>query len=404
MRNPLTAVLSRLVVVVALALTGVGLAVVSAAPPASAGTLDCGLPAGRPTSGQLQLDRSSVRPGERTIGIVSDLRTWPIRLIGGGSGETFESCVPWAPGIRTEVMVHDNAGYFVVSVPATVRAGTYQIGLVFAEGGTPLTGGTLVRFNVPLTVTASPAPITGSTKACQQSHRSATVGTLQSGGGFIGRTLGAQIIAGDPLQVGGLNEYDRLAYIACLAGQAYPVTGLASSTSQFSLPVPADLQPGNHSLVVFGWTAAPGGIATWRATVLIEAAPTLQLSPDPAPAGSWLSVSGSCDHTTSISLISRAFDRNNGHNWDNLNGVWQFSGQGSAGTFSGRILLRNDISGDFGVGMRCGGGLAASTTLTVSPSLSATGSAVAPELATGGASVLAGAGLLILARRRSARR
>ncbi|HEU5270031.1 MAG TPA: hypothetical protein VFU36_08910 [Jatrophihabitans sp.] len=71
----------------------------------------------------------------------------------------------------------------------------------------------------------------------------------------------------------------------------------------------------------------------------------------------------------------------------------------SAGNFSGRILLKSTASGTYQVTMRCGGGRAAGTTLTVQPVLAASGRPVLPGLAIGGLSLLLGLVLLRAGRR-----
>jgi len=502
----------------ALALLLPALAVLAPAAPAAAETPLCQQSLPQPSSGNFELDRGSVRPGETTIGVVSGLAAWPVHLF-GGSGETFTACLPGAAFPRAEVMAHDDAAYFLVAVPASLRPGSYRVGLLFYEGGGPLSGGRLVRFDVPLTVTAHPAPVSGTTPACRHTHPAAGTGALAGPGrAQIGVPISAVLRGLDPRMIGVLNEYDGLDYIACLAGRASPITHLVRSDTPFQVPVPADLTPGGHSLVVIG--PGPGGLVRWRlvvvlmapptlhlpksalagtrqpvsgscdhaatialvsaafdnsgshdwrgsldgtlqpgpngvwqfraagsagsfsgqillkatadgtypvvmrcggglalsTTLTVEAKPQLRLSPNPARSGSWLSVSGRCPHTDTVSLISAAFDHSGQHDWDGINGVWQFGTTGSAGTFSGRVLLRDTAAGSYHVGMRCGGGLAASAPLTVRPAsagspaqpssgtpvLPATGRPVLPLALTGVLSLLLGAVLLRVARRRPA--
>lgn len=378
------------------------LSLLAPAAPAASETPICQQTLPEPASGTFTLDRTSLRPGERTIGIVSGLASWPVHLF-GGSGETFEACVPGAAFPRVEVMAHDNAAYFLVPITPSLPAHNYQIGLLFYEGGQPLSGGRLVRFNAALTVTAHPTPVSGITPACQQTHPAATTGGIAGpGGALTGTPITAAVRGLDPRWTGGLNEYDRLDYIACLAGQATPITDLRRSDSPFEVPVPADLASGRHSLVVIGLGA--GGLVTWRIAVLVLAHPELNLSPNPAPAGSWLSVSGNCAAPqSSASLISAAFDNSGQHDFDGTNGVWQFPGKGSAGSFSGRVLLKSTASGAYHVTMRCGGGLAGGAVLTVQPVLAVTGRAVLPSVVVGGLSLLLGLALVAVARPRPGR-
>lgn len=144
------------------------------------------------------LDRGSVRPGETTIGIVSGLAAWPVRLF-GGSGETFMACVPGSQSQRVEVMAHDNAAYFLVPTATSLRPGHYQIGLLFSEGGQPLSGGRLVRFTATLTVTANPTRVSGITPACRQPHPAAAAGTVAAPGSALAGTRVSVAVRGvDP--------------------------------------------------------------------------------------------------------------------------------------------------------------------------------------------------------------
>lgn len=341
------------------------------AAPAASETPICQQTLPEPTSGAFTLDRTSLGPGERTIGVVGGLASWPVHLF-GGSGETFEACLPGAAAPQPEVMAHDNAAYFLVQ-SYTPRPGTYRVGLLFYEGGQPLSGGRLVRFDATLTVTANATPVNGITPACRQSHPAATTGRLVLGGSTLtGGALIPSVQGLDPRLIDGLNEYDHFDYIACLAGQATPITDLPSSDSTFVVWIPKDLAPGSHSLIVIG--PGMGGLVTWRMDVRVVATPQLRMSPSPAPAGSWLAVSGSCENTQSISLISGAFDNSGRHAWRGSlfgelqpgpNGVWRFPGKGSTGSFSGRVLLRSTATGDFRVIMLCSGGLSYGTMLTV---------------------------------------
>lgn len=165
--------------------------------------------------------------------------------------------------------------------------------------------------------------------------------------------------------------------------------------------MPSDLAPGNHSLVIIG--ISTNGLATWRQAILVTARPVLRMSPNPAPAGSWLSVSGSCPDARSISLISAGFDNRGSHDWDGTNGVWRFTGSGAEGSFSGRLLVKSTASGAYRVTIRCDGGLAGHATLTVRPALAATGGPVLADLVIGGLSLLLGLILVRIARRRPAR-
>lgn len=251
------------------------------------------------TDGHLAVDRTPARPGEPAIGVLSGFQQWPQGLVGGGSGEVFESCTPWGTG-DLQVMIHDTSALFLIPVPAGTHAGTYGVSVMFHQGSTTPTDLTqTVRLSASLTV----GDTTGPSSVCRLQHATASAGVLH---------LPDSVHAGDelPVTVTGadtsyLNEYDHLYFVACLAGYAtpitYPGTASARSTSTFTVPVPAALAPGAYELRVTGAladTAVPANaVVWWRQTVVVQkqaVAPTQTTAPRPPaqPAQPPLAVTG----------------------------------------------------------------------------------------------------------------
>jgi len=393
----------------AAAVAVLGLAGLGQAAPAAATVPLCqqNLPAAG--SGTLTLDRGAVAPASTVVGVISGLTAWPVYLF-GGSGETFSTCTPWTSvDGHTEAMAHDAAAYFLISVPATAQPGSYPIEVVFSEGGTALTPGTLVRLEATLEVNRVPSAVTGTTGACRQSHAAATTGTYAGPGAAVtGGQMAMGIFGLDPRAIHGIDFTSGLTYLACLAGQATPITGLPRSGAPFHVSVPDNLSLGGHSIVIIGADGA-GGLRQWRSVVLIRARPHLILPADPVPAGSVITVSGNCDRTPVVTLISGAFDTRGEHDWTGptygvllpgTDGVWRFPTSGPLGDFSGQVLLRSSAVGQYPVTLRCSGGLSMTTSVTVTAALAATGSPARTELVTGLISLSVGLALAGLASRR----
>jgi hypothetical protein len=234
------------------------------------------------TDGHLTVDRSSVRPGESTLGVLTDFTQWPAGLIGGGSGETFLSCAPWLPLGHAEVMTHDVAAMFLITVPTGTPPGTYRVGVVFYQGSRqPFDSGPAARLDASLTVSARPSP-PGPSPACQLSHAPAAGGSLeapamaQSGTGIQVAVTGVK-----PTRLSWLNEYAHLQFVACLGGRATAVTTLASGTSPFTVAVPAGLRPGPYRLTVTGTLDAT--VSEWGHAIQVSSPPPPSAPPTVAP-------------------------------------------------------------------------------------------------------------------------
>ena len=236
------------------------------------------------TDGHLTLDRTSIKPGESTLAVLSAFHQWPQRLIGGGSGETFLSCAAWLPLGKAEVMVHDSAGLFQITVPAGTKPGTYSVGVVFYQGSTKpsLTdGGRKVRLSVPLTVTNHPAT-SGNSPVCQLHHAAASAGRVQAPSSTHAEsTLPVAVTGIAQSRIGALNEYHQIAYVACFAGR----TAATSATSSFNVVIPPAMQPGSYDLQVTG--VLDGSVVTWKRNVAVagvsQPTPTPTRTPTPTP-------------------------------------------------------------------------------------------------------------------------
>jgi hypothetical protein len=249
---------------------GTGLASV---PAATAETPICQQQLPAATDGRLTLDGSPVRPGGSTLAVLSDFRQWPARLIGGGSGETFVSCAPWLPLGRAQVMAHDAAALFDITVPVGTKPGVYVVGVVFYQGSTqPMDGGLKVRLNAVLTVSVEVQTPPGPSPVCQLSHAAAPFGSLLvEGPTTVGAPLSVSLTGVVASRVGKLNEYDRLTYVACLGGRATAVTDLPVATSSFVVPVPLGLRPGGYDLTVTGTFDAT--VVSWSRSIQVVGSP-----------------------------------------------------------------------------------------------------------------------------------
>lgn len=259
--------LSILTVLAALALFPV-LAVPAAVPAhAAAGNCTQTLPAA--TDGRLTLDRTAVRPGSYTLAYVSGFRQWPQGLVGGGSGETFESCTPWLEGGQAEVMIHDSAGFFRFLVPAGTASGTYSVSVIFNEGSTqPMDYTNTRRLSAQLTVSPN-APVTTTTSTvCRLAHAAATAGSLQApSSARPGSSINVSL-RGVPA-VGYLNEYGGiLRFITCLGGNATAVTG---TTMSATVPVPSNLADGDYDIAVTGATTGTMSVVVWTRRIHVQA-------------------------------------------------------------------------------------------------------------------------------------
>lgn len=273
--------LALLVAVAPLALVLAPAQAAAQAPSARAASAECGRNIPLATDGRLTLDRTSVRPGDSVLGILSNFRQWPEGLIGGGSGETFESCATWGPNQESEVLFHDAAGMFLFPVPLGTKPGTYQVEVIFFQGSTdPMQYEHRARLTTPVTVTTQPADMPSA--ACRLHHGVAGPGaltapaTVQAGGDLtvtvLTRRYGAY-----------LNEYDRLYFVACLNGRATVIAHQSTRPRSFTVPVPSGLQPGSYDLVVTGLLPDGAGqvaINSWHSSVVVQAAPS---SPSPPP-------------------------------------------------------------------------------------------------------------------------
>ena len=248
-------------------------------PPANAApsvASNCWPHAAAATDGHLALDRSSVRPGEQVLGVLSGFEQWPEGLF-GGSGETFQSCGTWGTH-ETEVIIHDTAGFFLLRVPAHTEPGSYQVEVRFYQGSADEADGTKpVRLTTSVAVTDEPMHEAGVSPACALRHSAATNGRL---------TKPAPVHPGGQLPVsltgvksiGFLNEYDDLYFVACLAGRATPITYSGAPRSSFTVAVPSGLRPGSSQLVV---TGVSRHVVSWRRSILVQGQQAATPTPTP---------------------------------------------------------------------------------------------------------------------------
>lgn len=237
------------------------------------------VPAPAATDGRLTLDRTSVRPGDTAIGVLSDFRQWPQGIIGGGSGETFKFCNPWQPYRDYLVLFHDTAALFLIHVPVGTKPGSYPISVrFFKDAASSSDLGFQVGLTASLTVTTTPRASSGVSPACALHHAASPFGALSAPG---------SVQSGHPLSVSvtgvgkvyPFSESQRLYFVACLAGQATAVTFPGDPGRSFTVPVPAGLRPGSYDLVVTGWAAANpesgAAIRSWHRSVTVTQPPVL---------------------------------------------------------------------------------------------------------------------------------
>ncbi|MCL3863225.1 hypothetical protein [Actinotalea sp. K2] len=243
------------------------------------------------TDGTLTLDVPAVQAGTPVLGVLTGFGEWPTRFIGGGSGETFISCTPWAPMGAAEAMALESqdAGLFLVGVPVGTAPGAYPISVMFYEGsGTMHDGGTLVRLSTTVTVSADPITLTPGV-ACQRTGGQAPVGRLIGDdtapvGGRL--TLGLADVPSDTTIY--FNEYDQLWFLACLDGRALVVReNISAGTAE--LEVPPGLAAGTYTLRL--WGLLDGNRVWWERVVTVadDARPATPARPTlPATGASWL--------------------------------------------------------------------------------------------------------------------
>ncbi len=234
-------------------LLGICLSAVTTAVPARAETPICeqSLPAA--TAGAIAVDRAAVTVGQRALVVLSGFRRWPAGLVGGGSGETFLSCVPWTPQGKEEVMPQAAAAFFLIPVPARTGTVSHHLSVVFREGSTQPSGdGRLVRLSTTLPVTgASTAP--GPSPVCRATLPAASGGRLVAPPfAAAGTTVRVRITGVAPARLGLLNEYDRLRYVGCVANRASTGTDPSDGTASFGVRIPTTAPPGRYQVRVFG--------------------------------------------------------------------------------------------------------------------------------------------------------
>jgi LPXTG-motif cell wall-anchored protein len=238
---------------------------------AGGGSPGCGVPASG--DGRLTLDRTSVRPGDTVLAVLSHFRQWPQGIVGGGSGETFASCTPWLPFPEIMAVAHDTAGLYLIHVPLGTKPGRYPVGVEFLKEPSHTDFGFHIGLTAWLTVTANPPAQVGVSPACALKHAASPVGALSTPASVRpGGTL--------PVSVTGvaksypLNEYERLYFVACLAGRATPVSYPRNPSLSFTVPVPSGLRPGSYDLVVTGIVAANqntnANFFSWHRTVVVQ--------------------------------------------------------------------------------------------------------------------------------------
>ncbi|MGW6130266.1 hypothetical protein ACWFNE_09595 [Cellulomonas sp. NPDC055163] len=222
------------------------------------------------TDGILTPDTATVRPGVPALAILTGFARWPTGLVGGGSGETFMSCTPWAPQGAAEVMAPREPALFLVDVPAGAPAGAYPLSVYFIDGPVPPgTPGTRVQLSTTLTVSPGHVPVPGSSAVCALPAEAAPSGRLVLPGTVApGGTLPLGLV--DAVgQVGGFNEYDTLWAVACVDGVATPVVQDLSSGATAEASVPAGSSPGPRAVRLLG--VLDGRAVWWDATVIVTA-------------------------------------------------------------------------------------------------------------------------------------
>ena len=250
-------------------LLGICLSAVPTAVPARAQTPVCeqSLPAA--TAGAIAVDRAAVTVGQSALVVLSGFRRWPAGLVGGGSGETFLSCVPWTPQGKAEVMPQAAAVFFLIPVPARTAPGSHHLSVVFREGSTQPSGdGRLVRLSTTLRVTgASTAP--GPSPACRATLPAAPGGRLVAPSGAApGTTVSLRITGVAPARLGLLNEYDRHRYVVCVADRASTGTDPSDGTASFGVRIPTAAPPGRYQVRVFG--VLESRVVSWSQALVVR--------------------------------------------------------------------------------------------------------------------------------------
>jgi hypothetical protein len=228
------------------------------------------------TDGRLTIDQPVVAPGGTILGLLSDFQQWPAGLIGGGSGETFLSCTPWAPTGDAEVMTLREAALFLVTVPSGTPPGEYPVSVLFFEGSQQPSGdGTQARLSGTVTV-ASSAPA-GSSPVCALPAVPAPIGELLvDEPTIVGDALGLSL-TGVPVPPGVeyFNEYDRLWYVACVGSTAVPIAGQDQAPGEFDVALPAGVPAGPVTVRILG--VYEGALVVWERTVTVAQATTSTL-------------------------------------------------------------------------------------------------------------------------------
>ena len=236
------------------------------------------------TDGRFTLDRSTVQPGDDIVGLLTDFQQWPAGLIGGGSGETFLSCTPWASAESAEVIRNQGAPFVLLAVPADAAPGTYTVSVVFQEGSTqPFpTDARTARLTATVTVATHAGPSTGGTSAaCRLRATAAPVGQLAATApARPGRALPVTLTGVPADRLSTMNEYDRLWFVACIAGVATTIAHIDAAPTAFQVDLPATLAPGSHPLQVFA--LVDGQVALWEQAITVVV-PTTTTTPGGLP-------------------------------------------------------------------------------------------------------------------------
>lgn len=261
---------SRVVLHAAVAAAAVSalVALMSAPVAAAAVTPYCGQPFPVATDGTLTLDTPTVQQGTQALAVLSDFDEWPTYPIGGGSGETFVSCTPWAPNGKVELMpVDTGVGLFLVDVPPGTPPGTYPVSVLFHDPAGPLPPAGTRRLSTTLTVTTERWPVPSTGVAC-----------ALPGDPAAGELVGdEQVVAGRPAHFSltghdtsgyHLNWVDRLWFVACVDGRAVPIrSDVADMPSDVEVALPVSLAPGPHTVRL--WAGGDGRLRWWERTVTV---------------------------------------------------------------------------------------------------------------------------------------
>lgn len=217
------------------------------------------------TSGTLRMDSDTVAAGGSALALVSGLDRWPVELIGGGSGETFLSCTPWAPQGAAEVMPSEHAALLLVQAPVGTPPGSYPVSVVYVDpdGADPA----VVRLST--TVTVVPGPVEPSRGVvCELDGPRAAAGVLAGDDSIVRGATGTfelDDVGPDRLTV--LNEYDRLWFVACLDGIATPVVS-DDPNAAFTVAAPPGIDAGAHRLQLLGLLDST--LVVWERSIVVE--------------------------------------------------------------------------------------------------------------------------------------